>query len=268
MAGGPHAAVVACLGCIFEGRAEPAYRTSEGIETDWYRCERGHTPGIDWRRGAPTAPCWPLSDSEREAISRLGRAATPFALAHASRRDGPEVEALLGATFGPREDQLTLFDTWLVDPARVVQIARSADSARTLLGVGVASILNERGLAGYSRIRPDLPTWLADRRAGSLQTLAVHPTARRTGVGRALAAAMVQWLRSREVEVLLGVSWQHGGADNSARLYEAAGFERLGTSATFFAEEQARSGQPCAVCGTPCRCEAWLFGALRTVVRT
>ncbi len=75
MAGGPHAARVACLTCAFEGVVAPAERTSEGMENDGYRCARGHTPMIDWSRARPTAPTWPPSAEECEAIAKMGRAA-------------------------------------------------------------------------------------------------------------------------------------------------------------------------------------------------
>ena len=57
VAGGPHAALVACLHC---GRC--AVRTGEGLEDDLYRCEAGHDFGIDWSHGGPPAgPQWPPS---------------------------------------------------------------------------------------------------------------------------------------------------------------------------------------------------------------
>ncbi len=74
MAGGPYAARVACLTCALEGVVTPADRTAEGIETDAYRCARGHTPLVDWSRAVPTLPTWPPSAEELEAIAHMGRA--------------------------------------------------------------------------------------------------------------------------------------------------------------------------------------------------
>lgn len=60
MAGGPHASEVMCPTCFLdESVVTKAVRLSEGVETDQYRCERGHLFGIDWSRGAATKPQWP-----------------------------------------------------------------------------------------------------------------------------------------------------------------------------------------------------------------
>lgn len=36
-----------------------ATRIYEGDEDDRYRCEKGHTFGMDWRKGPATEPQWP-----------------------------------------------------------------------------------------------------------------------------------------------------------------------------------------------------------------
>ena len=67
MAGGPLAHTVACMEC-----AGPAVRIYEGLEDDHYRCQGcGAQHGIDWSRGQPTEPTWPISVEEREAILRF-----------------------------------------------------------------------------------------------------------------------------------------------------------------------------------------------------
>lgn len=60
MAGGPLAQAVTCLPCLIDdSTTTKAERTVEGVETDQYRCEKGHTFGVDWRRGPATTPQWP-----------------------------------------------------------------------------------------------------------------------------------------------------------------------------------------------------------------
>ena len=58
MAGGPNAAVVACMRC-----GEKALRISEGLESDYYKCsDCGETFSIDWECDGPAdKPCWPPS---------------------------------------------------------------------------------------------------------------------------------------------------------------------------------------------------------------
>jgi hypothetical protein len=66
VAGGPNAAAVLCQKCL--GRA---VRVSEGLEDDYYRCERcGYAFGIDWSEGQPASPCWPPS---AEALAEARR---------------------------------------------------------------------------------------------------------------------------------------------------------------------------------------------------
>jgi hypothetical protein len=62
MAGGIHAEVVPCYVCMGETQAlTKAVRVREGDESDQYRCEKGHSFGIDWSRGPATEPQWPVT---------------------------------------------------------------------------------------------------------------------------------------------------------------------------------------------------------------
>lgn len=60
MAGGPLAEYVACMVCLDDGCAVRAVRTAEGVESDDYQCERGHSFSLDWQRGPATEAEWPL----------------------------------------------------------------------------------------------------------------------------------------------------------------------------------------------------------------
>ena len=63
MAGGKHAATVACLVCLTDhGALVRAERSYEGDENDEYRCEEGHLFSIDWSAGEAKEPQWPPSD--------------------------------------------------------------------------------------------------------------------------------------------------------------------------------------------------------------
>ena len=69
MAGGPFGAEVVCAVCIGEhSRLTRAVRVHEGVESDAYRCERGHEFGLDWRREPATAPEWPPGPALRAAF--------------------------------------------------------------------------------------------------------------------------------------------------------------------------------------------------------
>jgi len=71
MAGGPLAAVVPCMVCMSDRREiTPAGRVHEGIESDRYLCEQGHSFAIDWRTGPATEPQWPPDPELVKAFAR------------------------------------------------------------------------------------------------------------------------------------------------------------------------------------------------------
>lgn len=55
--------------CLDEQRLTKAVRVREGVESDDYACERGHTFGLDWRTPADE-PQWP---PPRELVDALKR---------------------------------------------------------------------------------------------------------------------------------------------------------------------------------------------------
>jgi hypothetical protein len=55
------------------GELVRATRVYEGVEDDHYRCERGHTPGVDWARGPATERQWPPTDELVELAERVRR---------------------------------------------------------------------------------------------------------------------------------------------------------------------------------------------------
>lgn len=69
MAGGPLAAEVACMVCFDDGALTKAVRVREGVESDDYQCERGHTFGLDWRTPADE-PQWPPPQELVDALKR------------------------------------------------------------------------------------------------------------------------------------------------------------------------------------------------------
>lgn len=68
MAGGRFAQFITCTPCAFDGVVTRAERVRDGVETDHYRCAKGHGFGVDWRRNAPTTPQWPPAPAEVVAI--------------------------------------------------------------------------------------------------------------------------------------------------------------------------------------------------------
>lgn len=75
MAGGKFAEIVPCIKC-----AGKAVREYEGLETDWYRCEKcGSKFGVDWTESAipPTEPQWPIDEAKAEEIRATWKLLNP-----------------------------------------------------------------------------------------------------------------------------------------------------------------------------------------------
>ena len=68
MAGGENAKHIVCPTCLYQaGQIVVAKRTSEGQETDWYRCAHQHKNGISWDgQELPDQPLWPASQKDRQ----------------------------------------------------------------------------------------------------------------------------------------------------------------------------------------------------------
>ncbi|CAN5607745.1 hypothetical protein BH11MYX1_BH11MYX1_07720 [soil metagenome] len=68
MAGGKFAQFVPCSVCMEQRLLTKATRVREGVEDDQYRCERGHTFGLDWSKGPATELQWPVPQELADAL--------------------------------------------------------------------------------------------------------------------------------------------------------------------------------------------------------
>lgn len=173
----------------------------------------------------------------------------------ASPRQLTSLTALLDATFGVHREQAAIFTRWREDPglwallacagercvgAMVTSEREVADFDTQAFGVSLPHDPHERIVLFQMAVTD--PHW---RRAGVATTLATHHLARAQAHGIALGA---------------GISWEHGAPGNSARMFEAAGFEVLARAPTFYREMHAQTGQTCPHCRpAPCACSAALY---------
>ncbi len=67
MAGGKFAQFVPCAVCMETRTLTKATRLREGVESDQYRCEKGHSFGMDWPTPA-TEPQWPVPQELADAL--------------------------------------------------------------------------------------------------------------------------------------------------------------------------------------------------------
>ncbi len=178
-----------------------------------------------------------------------------------------EVRALLTRSFG--RGPLVSADkvrALAVDPSVIFLVVRRPDGAASLAGVGVAGVLTPEKRAAYAGFGDEADAFMAAssaneaaRRLGSARILAVDPACRRTGVGLALGAGLLEGLRSLGCDHAVGVCWDHGGDETSRPLFERGGFRQLGQSREFYRERQRLGEHDCRYCGVPCTCLARLY---------
>jgi GNAT superfamily N-acetyltransferase len=169
----------------------------------------------------------------------------------------PAVAALLDDAFGVRPDHADKVALWLEEPGRSVLLAMAEGD---VVGVSVATLWTPGQASPLDRMDFDIDAWFAGRRGAVFNLMGVAPAHRRRGVGAALSRAQLRWLLGAGCEALFGISWANGGPHTSRPLFERAGFALLHRSPDFYAHESETSGQVCPHCGTPCRCEALLYG--------
>jgi ribosomal protein S18 acetylase RimI-like enzyme len=100
---------------------------------------------------------------------------------------------------------------------------------------------------------------LTVHRLGVLQSVAVKPSCRGHGIGRALSRAVLDHLKGAGATAVLAVSWESGTRDSSAGMLEAVGFRPVARVEEFWKEDSLRSGYCCPRCGNPCRCAGILY---------
>jgi hypothetical protein len=155
MAGGPFAQLLNCMVCAFDGIVTRAERVYEGVEDDHYRCDAGHAFGVDWRRGGPTEPAWPLS-AEMVAAIEASAEAEP-----AAAGDMVADTAVRRFVRGPSVSDSAAVLAWLAD--------RQAEQRRLRLPVVLV-----RGDVGFN---------LRDARIGGRELLKIRCDDSALGVG-------------------------------------------------------------------------------------
>lgn len=167
---------------------------------------------------------------------------------------------LIGQRFGQREDQQEHIAKWRADPQRLILVATLSLAASVPVAVCITRLAEP---AEFEPLRSAFelePALVPDGPYGSFQLLACAPSHQHQGYGAALAIRAMAWLKQRDAQAFVGVSWEHGGPDHSGHLFERGGFVRVASSNRFYQTSQAQSGQRCPRCiGQKCSCVAHLY---------
>lgn len=127
-----------------------------------------------------------------------------------------------------------------------------------IIAISIAKVIDE--FSFYEPFVPDISETLAKKTVGSFSTLCVSEEYQGKGLGMRLSLERLRWLKERNCEVIVGVSWVSGKENNSARLFEKVGFEKVKQVDDFFYESSLKNPFICPSCGNPpCKCPAILY---------
>ncbi len=127
------------------------------------------------------------------------------------------------------------------------------------VGAVLGRLLIPEDLAYYERFGELAQRAFAAGQVGSIEALAVVPSERGRGIGRALVKSAAEWLFEAGSRSIAVVGWDSGRPDSSLPLLRSLGFEESARVERFYEEESRRDGWICPVDGNPCRCAAVLF---------
>lgn len=181
-----------------------------------------------------------------------------YAVEVAAPHHAARAARLIDSVFAMPLDHKALFLEWLEDANRRVIVGSHRD---TVVAIGVCTLRPVSRAEDYHDFSMDVMQWLEPhpQHIAIMNMMAVSPAHRRQGLARRVGQALMVWIRDRDCPVVLGVSWEHGGGHHSGHLFARAGFQRLGTSPTFYARVMPELDCP-ACAHKPCRCPASLFG--------
>jgi len=175
--------------------------------------------------------------------------------------DIPEMGRFANSVFGVHGEIEKRLQSYFDRPQFRISAARADDG---IVALGVASYGVEAALEKYDCFGPAVTDFLRGRLGGSVHMLGVAPDWRGRGLGKKMGRALLRQLREAGAEIFFGTSWDNGTVQNSAVLFESAGFKRIAESATFLNQQSRLHGFTCRVCGGECHCRSFFYGLIVT----
>jgi GNAT superfamily N-acetyltransferase len=162
---------------------------------------------------------------------------------------------LLNRTQGRDLFNSTFMERRTSDPLSFVA---GAFDGKRLIGLGVAQVLHE--LEYYLVFDPNIVQDLSDKVVGSFSTLCVEESLQGQGIGQKISKLRMDWIKAKQCEVILGISWVSGLAHTSNRVFEKLGFKPVSQVDNFFYKSSIDNPFVCPGCGNPpCTCAAILY---------
>lgn len=126
------------------------------------------------------------------------------------------------------------------------------------VGSAVATLIHEFDF--YLPFGTDIVEKMKSSRVGSMSIMGIHESYQGKGLGQKLSQKRLEWLKSHNCNLVVGISWVSGLAHTSNRVFEKTGFTAYNKLDGFFREWSEKRNLICPVCGNPpCNCPAILY---------
>lgn len=127
-----------------------------------------------------------------------------------------------------------------------------------IVSLGIAQIIDNYDF--YIPFVPDINEQFKGKTVGSFSTLCTHESLQGKGVGKKLSQKRLEWLTSKNCDVIVGVSWVSGLKHTSDRVFEKMGFTKVKLVERFFEKMSTENPFECPGCyKQPCTCSAILY---------
>ena len=164
--------------------------------------------------------------------------------------------SLLNETLG---DKLYNEQTLLKVTEKETLLVAAYDEEK-MVGIAMAGKLDQTGVDFYTPFGPEAVVRLKGNTIGVLRNSGVKSNYRGRGIGTALLAERLRWLKQTGCDYAIGVTWMHGQTTQSDQLFRSAGMKQLGpTVPEFYKSISQKTGLVCPYCGFPCLCPGALF---------
>lgn len=171
-------------------------------------------------------------------------------------RNASEIVTLLNNTLGESYVTAQTVERRLAD-ANTTVIGAYKDNTLIACGYGtITTPTTTNPLIRNPSVRVN--EWLYkhhNTRIGLLETLAVHPTERNTGIGTRTVKHILASFTEHKATQAITVSWLHSG-NSSLHLLKRIGFTPLDTLTNYWTSDSIKHNYRCPNCGNPCVCAA------------
>lgn len=127
-----------------------------------------------------------------------------------------------------------------------------------LVSLGIAQIINNYDY--YLPFDSEINKKLENKTVGSFSTLCALESYQGKGIGQKISHKRLEWLKSKDCTVVVGVSWVSGLAHTSNRVFEKMGFKAIKEVKNFYRQNSIDKPFICPGCAKPpCTCSAILY---------